>query len=193
RNPVNPAVGDFDIFTFVKGQEVDLVSPGAQEFEHPPYRKRSTPRLEEGMGRQDQDLHPIGSMTATGCCVLCITSSTSAPCRIVSHPSSAPASRAIWVTVPRSGLPELPRLLRRKTISPSLTAISSCTALRTSEAVTSPSVPARANGTSAVLQAGAVLPKSRTTQSTTRSATLRAVVYLTGSTEKRCRIPLVVP
>src|SRR3954451_14813305 len=192
-NPVNSAVGNFDIFTFVEGQEIDLVPPGAQEFEHPPDRKRSTARLKEWMGRQNQDIHPTGSPMTTGCCVLFITSSTSAPCRIVSHPSSAPARRAIWVTAPRSILREFPMLLRRQTISPSFTAISSCTALRTSNAVTSASVPACVNGTSAVLQGGAGLPKSRNTQPTSRSANIRAVVYLIGSTEKRCPTPLVVP
>src|SRR5215213_6794077 len=192
-NPVDPAVGDLDILTFVEGQEVDLVPPGAQEFEHPPNRKRSTTRLEERMRSEDQDLHPTGSSTATACCIGFNTSSTSAPCRRVSHPNSAPATRAISLTAPRSRRGEFPRSLRRKTMSPSLSAISSRTALRTSPAVKTPSVPASTKGTSAVLQAGAVLPRSRNTQSTTRSATLRAVVYLTGSTEKRCPIPPVPP
>src|SRR5919112_3214802 len=130
-NPVDAAVGDVYILAFVEGEQVDLVPPGAQEFEHPPDGQGSSAGLKEWVRCEHQDVHPTGSSTRADMPLSWRTASTSSCCRMVFHPNSAPANWATSETVARSSRPAAPRPVRRNTISASFNAISSCTACRT--------------------------------------------------------------
>jgi hypothetical protein len=47
---VDPAVGNLDVFTFVKGQEIQFMSAFAEKLQHSPDRERGSSGLEERVG-----------------------------------------------------------------------------------------------------------------------------------------------
>jgi hypothetical protein len=49
-NAVDPAVGNLDVFTFVKGQEIQFMSAFAEKLQHSSDRERGSSGLEERMG-----------------------------------------------------------------------------------------------------------------------------------------------
>ena len=113
----------------------------------------------------------------------------SAARRAGSQPSSAAITVAVTATSASAGGPAVPRSRRRSTASARLVAISSRTASRTRSSSGPSRGRARGSGVNAVRHAGTGRPSRRATRSTAVSATPRAVVYFTPSTDRRPGTP----